>query len=49
MTKTLVEMFKGNTSIKYDTFDLAKNPQNTLTENLRNEVGPKYTSKYRHL
>lgn len=46
MTKTLVEMFKGNASIRYDAFDLAKNPQNNLTENLRNEVGSKHTSKH---
>ncbi|KAL4112843.1 hypothetical protein QTP88_016563 [Uroleucon formosanum] len=38
MTKTLVEMFKGNASIRYNAFDLAKNPQNNLTENLRNEI-----------
>ncbi|XP_029343212.1 atrial natriuretic peptide receptor 3 isoform X1 [Acyrthosiphon pisum] len=44
MTKTLVEMFKGNASIRYDAFDLAKNPQNNLTENLRNEVGSKHTN-----
>lgn len=46
MTKTLVEMFKGNASVRYDVFDLAKNPQNNLTENLRNEVGSEYTSKH---
>lgn len=39
-------MFKGNASIRYDAFDLAKNPQNNLTENLRNEVGSKHTSKH---
>lgn len=39
-------MFKGNASIRYNAFDLAKNPQNNLTENLRNEVGYKHTSKH---
>lgn len=46
MTKTLVEAFKGKASIRYDAFDLSKNPQNSLTENLRNEVGSKYSSEY---
>lgn len=46
MTKTLVEVFKGKAGIRYNTFDLSKNPQNNLTENLRNEVGSKYSSEY---
>lgn len=48
MTKTLVEMFKGNASIRYNAFDLSKNPQNNLTENLRAEAGSKYSSKPAH-
>ncbi|VVC30620.1 Periplasmic binding protein-like I,Receptor, ligand binding region [Cinara cedri] len=45
MTKTLVESFKGEAGIQYDAFDLSKNPQNNLTENLRIEASNKYSSK----
>jgi len=45
MTRTLVEMFKGNASIRYDVFDLSKNPQYNLKENLRREVSSQHTSK----
>lgn len=48
MTKTLMEMFKGNSTkanITYNVFDLSKNKHNSMTENLRIEVGSKHASK----
>ncbi|XP_050546465.1 atrial natriuretic peptide receptor 3 isoform X2 [Daktulosphaira vitifoliae] len=43
MVRTLVEKFKVDSIVQYDTFELSKNPQNSLVQNLRIEVSSKFT------
>ncbi|XP_050420334.1 atrial natriuretic peptide receptor 1 isoform X4 [Adelges cooleyi] len=43
MVRTLADTFKAGGVVQYDAFDLSKNPQYNLTQNLGIEAGSKYT------